>query len=128
MFSCVSPISLLVTVERQKIFHIREIQEAFSSFSSIFFIHTRLSTETTNEFQFGNSIFNTFVSQGRNFWSTRPTTVPAGSDHYFHTACPSVRPKTSESSDNHCRPGLWAGRVDHWWLLSCTSNFLKFLL
>ena len=26
------------------------------------------------------------------FWSTRPTTVPAGSDHYFHTECPSVRP------------------------------------
>ena len=25
-------------------------------------------------------------------WSTRPTTVPAGSDHYFHTCCPSVRP------------------------------------
>ena len=24
-----------------------------------------------------------------------------------------VRPKTSKSSDNHCRPGLWAGRVDH---------------
>ena len=32
---------------------------------------------------------------------------------------PSVRPKISKSSDNHCRPGLWAGRVDHWWLLSC---------
>ena len=25
-------------------------------------------------------------------WSTRPTTVPAGSDHYFHTECPTVRP------------------------------------
>ena len=25
-------------------------------------------------------------------WSTRPTTVPAGSDHYFHTECPSVLP------------------------------------
>ena len=24
------------------------------------------------------------------FWSTRPTTVPAGSDHYFHTECPPV--------------------------------------
>ena len=24
------------------------------------------------------------------FWSARPTTVPAGSDHYFHTECPSV--------------------------------------
>ena len=26
------------------------------------------------------------------YWSTRPTTVPAGSDHYFHTCCPSVHP------------------------------------
>ena len=25
-------------------------------------------------------------------WSKRPTTVPAGSDHYFHTCCPSIRP------------------------------------
>ena len=25
-------------------------------------------------------------------WSTMPTTVPAGSDHYFHTDCPSVHP------------------------------------
>ena len=50
------------------------------------------------------------------FWSTRPTTVQAGSDHYYHTECPAyVRPKTSKSSDNPCRPGLWAGRVDHWW-------------
>ena len=57
------------------------------------------------------------------FWSTRPTTVPAASDHYFHTECPSVRPKTSESSDNPCRPGLWAGRVDHWWLQSCLYFF-----
>ena len=24
------------------------------------------------------------------YWSTRPTTVPAGSDHYFHAECPSV--------------------------------------
>ena len=47
------------------------------------------------------------------------------------TQCPSVYPsvrpyvcpKTSKSSDNHCRPGLWAGRVDHWWLLSCSSCF-----
>ena len=29
------------------------------------------------------------------------------------TQCPFVRPKTSKSSDNHCRPELWAGRVDH---------------
>ena len=56
------------------------------------------------------------------YWSTKPTTVPAGSDHYF-TECPSVRPKTSKSSDNHCRPGLWAGQVDHWWLLSCGYSF-----
>ena len=51
---------------------------------------------------------------------------PAGSDHYFHAEClsvrtrPSVLPKTSKSGDNHCRPRLWAGRVDHWWLLSCS--------
>ena len=57
-------------------------------------------------------------------WSTRPTTAPAGSDHYFHTLCPSARSKTSKSSDNHYRPGLWAGRVDHWWLLSCNFYLL----
>ena len=60
-------------------------------------------------------------------WSKRPTTVPASSDHYFHTECPSVRPKTSKSSDNHCRPGLWAGRVDHWWLLFCIFCVLSLL-
>ena len=26
------------------------------------------------------------------YWSTRPTRVPAGNDHYFQTGCPSVRP------------------------------------
>ena len=56
------------------------------------------------------------------FWSTRPTAVPAGSNHYFHTDCPYVRPKTSKSSYNHCRPGLWVGRVDHWWHLHCWST------
>ena len=59
------------------------------------------------------------------YWSTRPTTVPAGSDHYFHTECPSVHPKTSKSSDNHCLSGLWAGQVDHWWLLSCSSRIFN---
>ena len=60
-------------------------------------------------------------------WSTRPTTVPAGRVRYFHTDCPyvltSVRHKTSKSSDSHCRPSLWAGRVDHWLLLSCFFCF-----
>ena len=41
---------------------------------------------------------------------------------------PSVRPITSKSSDNHCKPGLWAGRVDHWWLLSCFLSFFLFPL
>ena len=36
---------------------------------------------------------------------------------------PSARPKTSKSSDNHCQPGLWTGRVDHWWLLYCIIYF-----
>ena len=35
-----------------------------------------------------------------------------------------VRPKTSKSSDNHVRPGLWAGRVDHWWLLPVLFEFV----
>ena len=61
------------------------------------------------------------------YWSTRPTTAPAGSDHYFHSECPSVRPKTSKSSDNHCRPGLCSGRVDHWWLLSCILYFFLYI-
>ena len=42
-------------------------------------------------------------------WSTRPTTVLDGSDHYFHKGCLSVRPKTSKSSENHCR-----ARTDGW--------------
>ena len=33
----------------------------------------------------------------------------------------SVRPRNSKSSENHCRPGLWAGRLDHWWPLPCMS-------
>ena len=33
-----------------------------------------------------------FFGNSRDFWTTRPTTVSAGSDHYFHTACLSVRP------------------------------------
>ena len=61
------------------------------------------------------------------WWSTRPTRVPAGNDNYFHTDCISVRPKTSKSYDNHCRPGLWGGRVDHWWLLPCDHYFHKML-
>ena len=33
-----------------------------------------------------------------------------GTDHYFHTDCPSVRPKTSNSSDNKLPAGFvgWA--------------------
>ena len=70
------------------------------------------------------------------YWSTRPTTTI-----YFNTDRPyvskyvrpsvgpyvrtSVRPKTSKSNDNHCRSGLWACRVDPWWLLSC-SSFISF--
>ena len=52
-------------------------------------------------------------------WSTRPTTVrlcSLFSHMYVRTSfCASV-PKTSKSSDYHCR--LYAGWVDHWWLLS----------
>ena len=44
------------------------------------------------------------------YCSTRPTTVPAGSDHYFHTCWPAG---TKLKNQNHCRPGLWAGQVDH---------------
>ena len=33
------------------------------------------------------------------YWSTRPITVPAGSDHYFHTECPSVRPSVRPSQN-----------------------------
>ena len=57
-------------------------------------------------------------------WSTRPTRVSAGSDNYFHTSFfvrSYVRRKTSKSNKIHCRLGLWAGCVDHWWLLSCTT-------
>ena len=52
---------------------------------------------------------------------------PRGRPHQFRPVVitiftqsvrPSLRPKTSKSSDNHYRPGLWAGREDHWWLLS----------
>ena len=58
--------------------------------------------------------------------ATRPfLLIHSGSDHCFRTCCPSVRlsvrPKTTISTGNHCLPGLWAGRVDHWWLLSYFS-------
>ena len=61
------------------------------------------------------------ITREMSYWSTSPTTVPAGSDRYFHIDCPYVRSKTWKSSDNPCRSGLWAGRVDHWWLLSCSN-------
>ena len=57
------------------------------------------------------------------FWSTSPATVPAGNDHYFLTDCPSIRPSVLKLQNR--RPGLWDGRVDHWWLLSCWIFFCK---
>ena len=75
--------------------------------------------------------FNVFNPRGR-YWSLfshRLSVSPS--------VRPLVRPKTSKSSDNHCRPGQWAGRVDHWWLLCLvqfkfkdpysTSNFVIWL-
>ena len=53
----------------------------------------------------------------------RPQSRPVVITIFTHVVRPSVRPagrhKTSKSSDNHCRAGLWAGQVDHCWLLSC---------
>ena len=49
----------------------------------------------------------------------RPQSRPVVINIFAHVVRPSVHPKTSKSSENYCRPGLWAGRVDHWWLLSC---------
>ena len=40
------------------------------------------------------------------YWSTWPTTVPAGSDHYFHTECPSVRTYVRLSVRPSFRPSV----------------------
>ena len=37
----------------------------------------------------------------------RPTTVLAGSDHYFHTECPSVRPSQNCKADRDCGLAEW---------------------
>ena len=61
-----------------------------------------------------------------NFWSTRPITVPASSDHYFHTGypfvCKSDRPKTSKSIENNCRPGLWSPS----WIINASCFVLSY--
>ena len=45
------------------------------------------------------------------FWSTRSTTVPAGSDHYFHTCCPYVRTYVCPSGTKLQNPAtITAGR------------------
>ena len=43
----------------------------------------------------------------------RPQSRPVVITIFTQSVRPSVRLKTSKSSDNHCMPGLWAGRVDH---------------
>ena len=56
------------------------------------------------------------AEQGKN-WSTRPThTRPAGSDHCFHTWCPSVSTFLNQAKQNkYSLPGvLWDGLGDHW--------------
>ena len=68
---------------------------------------------------FKSILFKLFI-----FWSTMPVVITI----FTQSVPPSVRPKTSKSSDNHCRPGLWAGRVDHWWLLSCIYIFIFILM
>ena len=55
-------------------------------------------------------------------WSTRPTTAPACSGRNIHSCCQSVplfKIDQKSKPNIHCWLGLWAGRVDHWWLLSC---------
>ena len=50
-------------------------------------------------------------SKEEKYWSTRPTTVPAGSYHYFHT-CPSVRPSVRPAQNFKIkRQSLPAGTV-----------------
>ena len=44
---------------------------------------------------------------------SRPVVITIFAQSVRQSVRPSVRPKTSISSDNHCRPGLWAGRMDH---------------
>ena len=62
-------------------------------------------------------------------WSTRPTTVPADSDHYIHYVFTSPLVNIDQNkTDLHCRLGLWACRVDHWLLLSSRLLVLKPLL
>ena len=51
--------------------------------------------------------FQTMIVDPRGRPQARPVVIT------IFTRCPYVRHKTSKSSDNHCRPELWAGQVDH---------------
>ena len=56
---------------------------------------------------------------------SRPVVITIFTQSVRPSVGTSVRPKTSKSSDNHCRPGLWAGRVDNWLLLFCWNLYLE---
>ena len=64
------------------------------------------------------------------FWSTRPThQAPARSDHYFHN-CRTFQNLAKENNFSsgtnfHYWRDFGAGRVDHWWLLSCFLYFFS---
>ena len=74
----------------------------------------------------------TIDPRGRPQSRPRPVVITIFTQSVCPSIRPCVRPKTSNSSDNHCRLGLWAGRVDHWWLLSCifwiwrTVSYIEF--
>ena len=55
-----------------------------------------------------------------------PQSRPVVITIFTHVVRPSVRPSVRPySRDNHCRPGLWAGQVDHWWLVSCSLLYQR---
>ena len=84
----------------------------------------RKETKTQSRLQFLALLSLTYhaqwIKKGRyedNFiynvnWSIRPTTVSAGSDHYFHTECPSIRTSVRPSQNSKIkRQSLQAGTV-----------------
>ena len=67
---------------------------------------------------------------GMPFWSTRPTTVLAGSDHYIRTCCPSVCKSPlfkidQNKTDLHCRPVL-CGLAE--WIIDDSCLFCNLIL
>ena len=63
-------------------------------------------------------LFKSYSNDPRGRPQSRPVVITIFIHVVSQSVSPPVRPGTK--LQNHCWPGLWAGRVDHWWLLSCS--------